>query len=238
MLIDPEPLNLLANSLLTGMLMSRLTGESKGAPMLMLRRMSLLVAASAAAVLLPSSANAAVTINIVESGPDVIATATGNISPAAFGTPNCCDISAYAAPNGAQIGFNSSSSPYHGSLNLLPISGPSSFGPGSFTGATSSSGADALLVAGNSNLLYVNGTYVLGSPLALTDTFAGQSLASMGFTPGTYVYSLFDASGVPVDTVTVNIGVPEPATWAMMLLGFGAIGFAVRRRKSQIPRLA
>lgn len=25
-------------------------------------------------------------------------------------------------------------------------------------------------------------------------------------------------------------GVPEPATWAMMLLGFGAIGFAIRRR--------
>ncbi|HEV2044382.1 MAG TPA: CHRD domain-containing protein, partial [Sphingomicrobium sp.] len=25
--------------------------------------------------------------------------------------------------------------------------------------------------------------------------------------------------------------VPEPATWAMMLLGFGAIGFALRRRK-------
>jgi hypothetical protein len=27
--------------------------------------------------------------------------------------------------------------------------------------------------------------------------------------------------------------VPEPATWAMMLLGFGAIGFASRRRRSQ-----
>lgn len=26
-------------------------------------------------------------------------------------------------------------------------------------------------------------------------------------------------------------GVPEPATWAMMLLGFGAIGFSMRRRK-------
>jgi len=26
-------------------------------------------------------------------------------------------------------------------------------------------------------------------------------------------------------------GVPEPSTWAMMLLGFGAMGFALRRRK-------
>lgn len=30
----------------------------------------------------------------------------------------------------------------------------------------------------------------------------------------------------------VSGGVPEPTTWAMMLLGFGAIGFAMRRRKS------
>jgi hypothetical protein len=25
--------------------------------------------------------------------------------------------------------------------------------------------------------------------------------------------------------------VPEPGTWAMMLLGFGAIGFSMRRRR-------
>ena len=30
--------------------------------------------------------------------------------------------------------------------------------------------------------------------------------------------------------------VPEPATWAMMLIGFGAVGAAMRRRKSQ-PRV-
>ena len=35
----------------------------------------------------------------------------------------------------------------------------------------------------------------------------------------------------------INItAVPEPATWAMMLLGFGAVGFAMRRRRQ--PMLA
>ena len=28
--------------------------------------------------------------------------------------------------------------------------------------------------------------------------------------------------------------VPEPATWAMMLLGFGAVGIASRRRRTQL----
>lgn len=31
--------------------------------------------------------------------------------------------------------------------------------------------------------------------------------------------------------------VPEPATWAMMLLGFGAIGFGMRRRRSDTLRV-
>lgn len=34
-----------------------------------------------------------------------------------------------------------------------------------------------------------------------------------------------------IDDIAVT-SVPEPATWAMMMLGFGALGFAMRRRKS------
>ncbi|GAA3894588.1 hypothetical protein GCM10022276_12160 [Sphingomonas limnosediminicola] len=37
--------------------------------------------------------------------------------------------------------------------------------------------------------------------------------------------------GILLDAVSVQ-AVPEPATWAMMLFGFGAIGFQMRRRKS------
>ena len=33
------------------------------------------------------------------------------------------------------------------------------------------------------------------------------------------------------DNFTIN-AVPEPATWALMMLGFGAIGFGMRRRRS------
>lgn len=39
------------------------------------------------------------------------------------------------------------------------------------------------------------------------------------------------AIGVPVP------GVPEPATWAMMILGFGLAGSAMRRRRAVMPRV-
>jgi len=56
----------------------------------------------------------------------------------------------------------------------------------------------------------------------------GQSIAGLSFT----------VAGGTVDTVSqvrINpaaaVAVPEPATWAMMLLGFSAIGFAMRRKR-------
>ena len=38
-------------------------------------------------------------------------------------------------------------------------------------------------------------------------------------------------------TFTPTAPVPEPATWALMLLGFGAIGFAMRRRRKDAVRV-
>ena len=35
-------------------------------------------------------------------------------------------------------------------------------------------------------------------------------------------------------SITIRQAVPEPATWAMMLIGFGAVGFAMRRRRAPV----
>jgi hypothetical protein len=42
-----------------------------------------------------------------------------------------------------------------------------------------------------------------------------------------------DFFGLAYDDFTYDLSsaAPEPATWMMMILGFGAVGFAVRRRK-------
>lgn len=52
--------------------------------------------------------------------------------------------------------------------------------------------------------------------------------SSFGRAPG------FGLDGVSVAPLVVSAGVPEPATWATMLLGFGAIGFAARRRRKRL----
>ena len=63
------------------------------------------------------------------------------------------------------------------------------------------------------------GNYVLAFGVTnWSDTIYHSGMAFSGIT----------VAGVPVDTGAV----PEPATWAMMLMGFGAVGFALRRRRS------
>ena len=108
-----------------------------------------------------------------------------------------------------------------------------------------------------------NGTATVGNN-SLTVSIAGNEfivtvplalLPSTGATPQNYGFNLWPRAG---STVTGNSqitdfapnnallgvngilpAVPEPASWAMMLLGFGAIGIAIRyRRERRLTRIA
>jgi hypothetical protein len=76
------------------------------------------------------------------------------------------------------------------------------------------------------------------------DTDAGANmLLNPGETSATFLFRVFNANAFRPGTFTAQDGVvvqgvgfspaavPEPGTWAMMLLGFGAVGFAMRRRR-------
>jgi hypothetical protein len=93
------------------------------------------------------------------------------------------------------------------------------------------------------------------NPTTLTATLTGQIVDSTsgGVTidfnnnwlsfnsdAGPFLFSVNDVSVSPDSRIQILSGqiqaLPEPATWGMMLLGFGGIGFAMRRRRQ--PALA
>jgi hypothetical protein len=74
-----------------------------------------------------------------------------------------------------------------------------------------------------------------------TDLIENYALAGIPLDAGTYTLTVQGTrgdSGSFGGNVSFEAGrvgdVPEPATWAMMLLGFGAIGWQLRRRRSSV----
>lgn len=186
----------------------------------------------ASTVALAPAANAAVIINIDQKGTNVVATTSGTINITGLRAENVG--SGTAAAIVPSSGLFSAVETW-GVTFYSGLGGPSTIGSGGFTFATSSTGT-AFYILGNGGLLGVPTGYVSGAPLDATTTFGGQTFASLGVTPGTYNYT------VPNDTITLNVGalvaaVPEPATWAMMLLGMAGVGFAMRRNAKQTLRV-
>lgn len=82
---------------------------------------------------------------------------------------------------------------------------------------------------------------------------APNSTTFLGFTstsgPVSVAFNVAGGSGIGVENSELDVpqfiagnaitgAAPEPATWAMMLLGFGGIGVAMRRRPKVTERLS
>ena len=79
---------------------------------------------------------------------------------------------------------------------------------------------------------------VLADP---NDTFV-RNMIAVG--PGTYTLNIQGTPGTQNGSLSGNVSftsvaaaVPEPGTWALMLVGFGAVGFSMRRRRSATAHL-
>ena len=170
------------------------------------------------------SARANFIATIDQVGPNVVVTGSGTI-----------DLTGLSFLFGGTA--TPSISPNTGSLSVGPsasvdaysaISGPASFGTGGFTFANGGSG-DVVGVQGL--LLLVPQGYVSGNPLSGTATYDNATFASLGVTPGTYLWSW--GTGLPNQNFTLiigGVGVPDGGS-TVSLLGFALLGLVALRRK-------
>ena len=136
-----------------------------------------------------------------------------NLVDVAFGTPGS---------NGASI-FFAPAAGYSVTLNSFDI--------GAYSNRIGAS-SQYTIFDGLGNTLYSSGAILVGLPGNIANSYLVGLTSSNGiglkWGPESY--------NVGVDNIDFSVqrigagGVPEPATWAMMLLGMGAIGFAMRRQ--------
>jgi hypothetical protein len=175
------------------------------------------------------SAKAGLVITISQSGPDVVANGVGSLnfldltfSAFDFGGPYV-DASQGAVLLGP---LGSSTDIYVGS-----ISGPTTFGSGGHhaasSGTSTAPGNTGAGLVGTTEIL-VPGGYIAGNPFTVSSTWANSTIAGLGLTPGTYVWTW---GSTHPDSLTVTVSgtaVPEPST--LMLFGIGCVVLAGYRR--------
>lgn len=177
-------------------------------------------------------ADAAVTLHACEVDGDVVISGGGTLNLGAW-------------TNGGQIGGNPSVLPSAGTvlvgpagllgLYVFPVNfisdGP--FGAGGIGIFASSSDGDAIGINDSADWLGVPLNYVSGNPLSGSATWSGATFASLGMTPGTYVWSW--GREATADSFTLHIGdcatVPEPSRAVIGLVGLMGAVVCHRRRR-------
>ena len=169
-----------------------------------------LVTTSLAPALIGSGARAAYTVAYSQDGADVVASGHGTIDLGAlsylqtdsgFATAQLYPLLGIALAGPAA--GNGSIDIYEGA------SGPRALGAGGFAAATSGSG-DFAGVGGAGGFVSVPEGYVSKAALSDFSAYSGATLASLGLTPGAYVFRW--GSGADADSVTVEIGSDVPAS--------------------------
>jgi hypothetical protein len=188
-----------------------------------------LLSAAALAWIPGSPARADLIVNIQQVGSDVVATGSGTLDLAGLtfdGTTTVAE--ARVQPDAGLIALGSSAA----TDGYTGFTGPTSFGIGGNTNASSETGVRATIQGTNTspdlgaNVLFVPNGYVSGDPLSDTAVFANTTLADLGLTDGTYTWTWDDPSDPDVISgqFVVNVGtVPEPGSLPLLVLPLAAL---------------
>ena len=173
----------------------------------------------------------AYTVTLQQMGANVVANGSGaiNLTGLTFFLP-CIDYTARIWAGGGVI----ITGPPGGSGDVdlyTGFTGPTSFGSGFFffpnTGSGDIVGIDA---QGFGGLLAVPPGYLSGAALSDSMTFNNATFASLGVTPGTYVWTWGARANQNFTLVIGGAGVPDAGS-TVSLLGCALLGLAAVRRK-------
>ena len=179
------------------------------------------------AVLVVQSAQA-YTVTLEQVGANVVATGSGAINLNGLTFISLVQSPAYMRAEHAIISLaRGIGDGYQG------FSGPFSFGGGSDTFASRSSGDFVGIENFNEliSILWVPRGYVSGDLLSSSSTYTNATFASLGVTPGTYIWRWGNGLENQKFTLIVGgVGVPDGGS-TVALLGFGLLGLAALRRR-------
>ena len=182
-----------------------------------MRNLALALTAAVGALTIGTGAQAAIVV--VPSGPTITGDSgvySGRVTCAAADAP--CSFTqsfSFLAPAGYTLQSAGIGSNFTDGNTLADIN---------FTSVTLNGVAFATVLTGQQEFRNLLNQALLASNTLIVSGTAGNATGADATFAGTLSFG--------------SSAVPEPATWAMMLVGFGAVGFGMRRRRSaNMPRM-
>ena len=193
-------------------------------------RCSLMFTAAAAFSLVQPAQ--AYTVTLEQMGADVVANGSGaiNLTGLAFFGPGSFFITTLVP----SLGRISTGPPPSGlgSVDVYRVfSGPANFGSGGQHNATESlSSGNFVGIQASVDELFVPHGYISNSALSSSATWTGATFASLGVTPGTFVWTWGTGANQNFTLIIGGAGVPDGGS-TVSLLGCALLGLAALRRK-------